>query len=373
MEHLIKNQIPALDHMKNFTKEFSSESSKNLEVKRFFHGFCERARSDMKALLEVVKDNFVVSHKNKSSENWEKAEKELEKNLNSLRDESESSEKIYAAVNRISAAKDNFLIQVFKLMLYKKNILWRDLNAPYDDYIHGEIKNSINLIKANEEKYGYIPHTLEFALPKFDHDHTDSSVAEIIRIILIDHSELIEGLKNYSKLSDQPQVIEDISKNQHIVKGLRERIETLTQNYDNLMEKYRYLQISKGKVVSGPNEEKSLTEKLEEMENTLIKKEQEIIELKQASMKQEVLMGSMKEKNKELEDELSKWHKYQIPKIKEMEGNQKSILEEFNKVRRDMETYSNMLQNERDEKIKTLDDLKTEKHRVHDLANILGR
>lgn len=48
---------------------------------------------------------------------------------------------------------------------------------------------------------------------------------------MVDHSELIEGLKNYSKLSDQPQVIEDISKNQHIVKGLRERIETLTQNY----------------------------------------------------------------------------------------------------------------------------------------------
>jgi len=35
---------------------------------------------------------------------------------------------------------------------------------------------------------------------------------------------MIDGLKNYSKLSDQPQVIEDISKNQHIVKGLREKI-----------------------------------------------------------------------------------------------------------------------------------------------------
>jgi hypothetical protein len=45
-------------------------------------------------------------------------------------------------------------------MLYKKNILWRDLNAPYDDYIHGDIKSVINLIKANEEKIGYIPHTL---------------------------------------------------------------------------------------------------------------------------------------------------------------------------------------------------------------------
>lgn len=41
---------------------------------------------------------------------------------------------------------------------------------------------------------------------------------------MIDHNELIEGLQNYSKLKDQPQVIEDISKNQHIVSGLRQRI-----------------------------------------------------------------------------------------------------------------------------------------------------
>ena len=56
-----------------------------------------------------------------------------------------------------------------------------------------------------------------------------------------------------------------------------------------------------------------------------------------------------------------------------MEGNQRSILEEFNKVRRDLETYSNLLQNEREEKVKTLEDLKIEKQRVHELANILGR
>lgn len=49
---------------------------------------------------------------------------------------------------------------------------------------------------------------------------------------MIDYRELIDGLKNYSKLSGQPQIIEDISKNQHIVKGLREKIEVLTIKYD---------------------------------------------------------------------------------------------------------------------------------------------
>ena len=106
-------------------------------------------------------------------------------------------------------------------MLYKKNILWRDLNAPYDDYIHGEIKRSINLIKSNEEKYGYIPQTLEFAPSKVDQEQLEANIPELVRIIMLDHRELIDGLMNYSRLSDQPQTIEDISKNQHIVKGLR--------------------------------------------------------------------------------------------------------------------------------------------------------
>ncbi len=109
------------------------------------------------------------------------------------------------------------------------------------------------------------------------------------------------------------------------------------------------------------------------MENNLIKKEQEIIELKQIGLKQDSLMSNLKDKNKELEDQLSKWQKYQLPKIKEMEVNQRSILEEFNKVKRDLETYSNLLQNERQEKVRTLQELKVEKHRVHELANMVGR
>lgn len=47
-------------------------------------------------------------------------------------------------------------------MIYQKNILWRDLNAPYDDYIHGDVKAIINEIKGNEEKLGYIPSKLKF-------------------------------------------------------------------------------------------------------------------------------------------------------------------------------------------------------------------
>lgn len=59
------------------------------------------------------------------------------------------------------------------------------------------------------------------------------------------------------------------------MKGLREKIETLTKNYNVLLEKYRGLQISKGK--TSVNEEKSLSDKIEDLEGQMLKKEQEIL------------------------------------------------------------------------------------------------
>ena len=34
-------------------------------------------------------------------------------------------------------------------MLYKKNVLWRDLNIRFEDYIHGAVKKTLILIKEN--------------------------------------------------------------------------------------------------------------------------------------------------------------------------------------------------------------------------------
>ena len=70
--------------------------------------------------------------------------------INSLKEESDTPEKIYSAVTKILSFKDQLMSQFIRILLYKKNVLWRDLNIIYDDFIHGEIKSSLNLIKSNE-------------------------------------------------------------------------------------------------------------------------------------------------------------------------------------------------------------------------------
>jgi hypothetical protein len=56
-----------------------------------------------------------------------------------------------------------------------------------------------------------------------------------------------------------------------------------------------------------------------------------------------------------------------------LEVAQKTLLDEFAKTKKDFETYSGLYEVEREEKIKAYSDLKDEKNRISEMANILGR
>ncbi len=105
----------------------------------------------------------------------------------SLQEESQTVEQMFEALQKVSSFKENIITQLLKLMTYQKNILWRDLNAPYDDYIHGEVKAAINEIKSNEEKLGYIPSKLKFEMPKLTVENKNDTI-ELFKVHLSDFS-----------------------------------------------------------------------------------------------------------------------------------------------------------------------------------------
>jgi hypothetical protein len=119
---------------------------------------------------------------------------------------------MYAGVYRLLGIRDNILCQLLRVMLYKKNLLWRDLNIELDDYIHSEVKTILTTIKENEEKLGYSPTSIPFKLPQSrgrlkdtpDPHSTEEPLCDILTLALRDHSELIESIRNFSKLSEQP-------------------------------------------------------------------------------------------------------------------------------------------------------------------------
>lgn len=44
---------------------------------------------------------------------------------------------MYLGVYKLLGIRDNIICQFLRVMLYKKNVLWRDLNIKFDDFIHG--------------------------------------------------------------------------------------------------------------------------------------------------------------------------------------------------------------------------------------------
>jgi hypothetical protein len=50
---------------------------------------------------------------------------------------------------------------------------------------------------------------------------------------------MVEVVKNYAKLNESPESFEDINKNTKIIKGFREKIQVLNDNYSLLLQRYR--------------------------------------------------------------------------------------------------------------------------------------
>jgi hypothetical protein len=98
-----------------------------------------------------------------------------------------------------------------------------------------------------------------------------------MRLVVTDFTELIDTVKNYS-----PKMFEDINKNQMVVRGLREKVELLTNNYNTLLEKYREVQANHARS-DDKGSLKELKDKLEEYELTISKKDNEISSLRSST------------------------------------------------------------------------------------------
>lgn len=353
LEPAMKGQLAYIKSLSTTEKENKSESEKASESKRYMLKIVELVRGDMTEMVSNAKKFFQLNKREKKVEQgWERIQSELEKKLNSLKD-SLTSNNHFEMLFRLLNARDSFHRQFLKCMLYRKNNLWLDLNVPFESYVHSEIKSVLNLIRDHKEKQGYVPTTLEFQVPTFEEEgrwrlnqpekEEESSLPTMVRLVVSDFNELIDTVRNYSKLNDTPEMFEDINKNQQVVKGLREKVELLTNNYNTLLEKYREVQANHARS-DDKGSLKELKDKVDELELALSKKDNEINSLRSSTQGTESQIIALKEKLKESEEEVVKFQTYQAPKLKELEMIQHNLTDEFGKLRKEVDTYSSLFQ-----------------------------
>lgn len=179
---------------------------------------------------------------------------------------------------------------------------------------------------------------------------------------------MADTIKNYSDLNDTPETFEDVNKNQVIVKGLRQKVEQSTSNYALLLDKYRSVQANFKKEDEG--ELKASIDRLKETNN---KKAEQIVLLQTSMNNQESLVANLKEKLKETQDQLAKLNNNYLPKLKDVQVVQKSLLEEFAKLKKDIDGVSVTLDAQNEAKDKLQNQIKQKSETIKDLANILGR
>lgn len=67
-----------------------------------------------------------------------------------------------ALIAKLLNLKDNLQKQVFMGVLYRKLVIWMDLNIQSDDFEHSKVVEAINLINDLKEQLKYIPARLYY-------------------------------------------------------------------------------------------------------------------------------------------------------------------------------------------------------------------
>ena len=123
---------------------------------------------------------------------------------------------------KIINAKDYLMASFFKSFLYRKCLLWKDLNIIEHGFVHSEKKAVNRLIEDIRIDKGYVPTKPLFdwmgfgTKGKWSMNKLENPEVNLIDIIKITNEELenvFEVLRNYAHLTVEQREHEDINRN----------------------------------------------------------------------------------------------------------------------------------------------------------------
>jgi hypothetical protein len=157
----------------------------------------------------------------------------------------------FGLVAKLLNVRDNLHRQVFHSCLYRKLLIWNDLNIQCDEYSHQRVVDCFNEINDFQEKFNYKPTKLAFkevtietpgyfslseASTNEKCEATDTMDAMIQNYI--DMENLIK--KNFMVQSEK---LDKFAKNNPIQMTLREEIEEVNQELNKMKELNRQLNL----------------------------------------------------------------------------------------------------------------------------------
>jgi hypothetical protein len=103
-------------------------------------------------LLDVGQSYFTLDFKN----NWTKIKNSFEKEFNNIREQVDQ-KNLVEFLFKVFNVKDYLIANFMRSILYRKLILWKDLNLSDSGFIHSEKKALVSLIESEMLEKGYVP------------------------------------------------------------------------------------------------------------------------------------------------------------------------------------------------------------------------
>ena len=264
--------------------------------------------------------------------------------------------------------RDNLLSQAFKALLYRKVVLWMDLDILDTGYVKGDILEAVQNIFAFKNKHNYLPTRIEYVHPKRASElpplndpaykpPVHLNITSLFESFTEEYSSIISLIEHNFKLKNVKNTQKSKLKSPK-VDSLRQQLEEVYREKEKLEEEIQKLRIQ----MRNPDRrewhqnQRDLEEKEQQLEHG-IKNIQKLM-MEKFALETENLQ--LKQHTKQIESKLGKINEVYLPRLEEAEKLHAELSVEIRNIRQDAELLPGMFRNEafmkkkiRDEKIFT--------------------
>lgn len=138
-------------------------SSKEAEIRRYVARISDITLNEMGEMFTAGDKYFTLDSKT----TWAKIRNQLEKDLQENREKTDKNS-IIEFMFRIMNMRDQLTKDFIKSMLYRKCLLWKDMNITYDGFVHAEKKKITKSIEDYIYHDHHAPTRPRFSKPRFD-------------------------------------------------------------------------------------------------------------------------------------------------------------------------------------------------------------
>ena len=306
----------------------------------------KRLQKDIEDLFKICQMTMVLNVKKtvtdpkENEDQWTIMKKSIKDELNRAENQlSQTSNEDrlkegYVQISKLLNMRDILQERIMFSCLYRKLLVWNDLNIHPGEFCHEKIVNCSQILEDYQEKLGYKPTKMQFEKvsleeqgyfsPEVDGNRCNSTdTFEIVIQSFIDMEELIK--KNFLMAVQSPEKIEEFNANNPVQQTLREQVQNIMQELEKCQAEVKKKRQDQYKDLDNNNKEIDQQKNLEKLKIELEKVKMNYDDLVKQTQKLKQDKDSMKKLQKEAEEKVTKYATQYMPRLKETIKFQKEM------------------------------------------------